>query len=129
MPGPFDYVASINSSKKNIMLNDADEKTYAPFIINRSLSMFPDTLFHSNIMNRYGGVLDKRLQYDYLRNAVSAKKRYAKWLKRKQDEDLEYIMEFYKYSATKAKAVLAILTKEQLSEIKKSLEKGGDNAK
>lgn len=129
MPGPFDYVASINSSKKDIMLIEADEKAYAPFIVNRSLSMFPDTLFHSNMINRYGGVLDKRLQYDYFRNAISAKKRYSKWLKRKQEEDLSYIQEYYKYSATKAKAVLEILTKEQLSIIKKSLEKGGDNDK
>lgn len=129
MAGPFEYVNSITSNKKDIMVDDAEEKAYAPFIVNRSLSMFPDTIYHANLMNHYGSSLDKRLQYDYLRSAIASKKRYSKWLKRKTDEDLDLIMAKYKYSASKAKAVLSILSKEQLAIIKKSLEKGGDNVK
>ena len=50
---PFDYLNSINDTKKDIMIDDLDEKAYASFIINRSLSYFPDTVCIANEMNRY----------------------------------------------------------------------------
>ena len=33
---PFQYLNSINTSKKDIMEDDIAEKVYAPFMINRS---------------------------------------------------------------------------------------------
>ena len=63
---PFDYVNSINFTKKNLMKNTANdelaEKDYVPFLTNKSLSYFTDTLLYANEMNRYH-FLDKRLQY------------------------------------------------------------------
>ena len=40
---PFEYVNSINYTKKNIMDSPEKEKGYNPFMINRSLSYFNDT--------------------------------------------------------------------------------------
>ena len=34
---PFDYLKSINTSKKNIMVDDITEKEYNAFIINKGL--------------------------------------------------------------------------------------------
>ena len=124
MSGPFDYINSITVNKKNIMETDEDEKSYIPYIVNRSLSMHVDTILYANEMNRQG-FLDKKLQYDYLRTAIKAKKRYAKWLKKAKNEDVQAISSYYKYSNEKAKSVLGILTKEQIMEIKKELETGG----
>ena len=45
---PFEYVTAINSSKKNIMVDDVAEKEYNPFMVNRSLSYFYDTILFAN---------------------------------------------------------------------------------
>jgi len=50
---PFDYVNSINYTKKDIMEDDVAEKTYVSFMVNRSLSYFSDTVALANEMNRY----------------------------------------------------------------------------
>ena len=48
---PFEYVNSINYTKKDIMIDDIAEKAYNPFMINRSLSYFNDTVAMANEMN------------------------------------------------------------------------------
>ena len=55
---PFDYLNSINTSKKDIMSDDLDEKDYAAFVINRTLSYFNDTVLMANEMN-----LNAHLEY------------------------------------------------------------------
>ena len=45
---PFDYVNSINFTKKNLMKNTANDELalegYAPFLTNKTLSYFTDTI-------------------------------------------------------------------------------------
>ena len=77
---PFDYLKSINTTKKNIMVDDLTEKEYNAFIINRGLSFFPDTVLYANEMN-LNHHLDSRLQYDFLINIIKKKKRFTKWVK------------------------------------------------
>lgn len=49
---PFDVLNSINYTKKNLIDDGVcEEKQYLPFIINKGLSYFPDTLFHANEIN------------------------------------------------------------------------------
>ena len=50
---PFGYLNSINTSKKDIMIDDLAEKDYNSFLVNRSLSYFYDTIGVANVMNRY----------------------------------------------------------------------------
>ena len=45
---PFDYLNTINDTKKDIMVDDIAEKAYASFVINRTLSYFPDTACIAN---------------------------------------------------------------------------------
>ena len=121
---PFDYLNSINDTKVNLMVDDASEKAYNPFLINRGLSYFPDTVLLANEMNRLHHA-DKRLQYSFLINTVRKKKRFSKWLKRQEHEDLLIVKEYYGYSNEKAKSALSILSADQLNELKKKLDKGG----
>ena len=49
-----DYLNSINQSKKNIMDEDEDAvKGYPPFIVNKCLSSFTDTILFANEMNMH----------------------------------------------------------------------------
>jgi|TARA_R110000796_G_scaffold3035_4_gene11556 hypothetical protein len=118
---PFDFINDINFGKKNLMRktenDELSEKAYIPYITNRSLSYFTDTLLYANEMNKYSH-LDNKLQYEFLLNSIRPKKRFAKWHKPEQDDDIELVSEFYNYSLPKARTVLSILSDKQLSAIR-----------
>jgi hypothetical protein len=121
---PFDYLNSINNTKKDIMIDDLDEKAYASFIINRSLSYFPDTVCIANEMNRYHH-LDNKLKYSFLINIIRKRKRFSKWIKPDLDSDIGVVKEYYGYSNEKARQVLTLLSSEQIEELRKKVNKGG----
>ena len=121
---PFDYLNSINDSKVNIMLEETDERNYNSFIINRTLSYFPDTVAISNEMNRYHH-LDKKLQYAFLINIVRKRKRFSKWVKPDIISDMEVVKMFYGYSSNTARQVLHLLSPEQIEELRKKVSAGG----
>ena len=100
------------------------EKRYAPFIINKCLAPFNDTIMLVNEINMRHH-LDTKLQYDFLLNTIRSKKRYAPWVKADKLKDLEYVKEYFGYSNAKAKVALSILDNEQITTIKNSLNKGG----
>ena len=99
------------------------ESGYIPYITNRSLSYFPDTLFLSNDMNHHHH-LDNLLQYEYLLNNVRAKKRFAKWVKPEDNDDLEVIKMYYGYSNKKAQQALKILSSEVIEKIRIMITRG-----
>jgi hypothetical protein len=115
---------SINYSKKNILSDPQQEKEYVPYVINRCLSYFPDTLLHANEMNRLN-FLDKRVQYDYYLKSIRSRKRFSKWLKKEEIDDLEIIKKFFNYSDKRAREALKILSKDDIKNIKKQLDIGG----
>ena len=120
-----DYLYSINQSKKNILDGDADaERGYPPYIINRCLSSFTDTILYANEMNMSHHI-DKDMQYEFFLNSVRKRKRFSPWLRKDQIKDLDLVKRYYGYSNEKAKQVLNILTTEQLSHIRDRLETGG----
>lgn len=121
---PFDYVNAINYSKKDLMDDDLKEKSYAPFLVNRSLSYFPDTVALANMMNRYHH-LDHKFQFHFLLNTVRKRKRFSKWDKTEIVNDVEAVKEYYGYSNSKARSVLSLLSPDQLNEIKTRISKGG----
>ncbi len=125
-----DYLNAINHEKKNLMDTDDElwEKKYPPFIINKCLAPFPDTIFLVNEMNKYHH-LDKKLQFDFLLNSLRTRKRFTPWLKANKSKSLEYVKEYYGYNNEKAKSALKLLNDEQIKIIKDSLNKGGKNGK
>ena len=121
---PFEYVNAINYTKKNIMIDDVAEKAYAPYMVNRQLSYFPDTVLAANEMNRNHHA-DNRLQFDFFINIIRKRKRFSKWFKPEQISDLEIVKEYYGYSNEKARQILTLLSTEQINELKTKVAKGG----
>ena len=122
-----DYLYSINQSKKNILDLDLDaQKKYPPYIVNRCLSSFTDTILFVNEMNK-NSHLPNKLQYDFLLNSVKPRKRFSPWARKDSIDYLDVVKEYYGYNDDKALQALRILTKDQLDTIKKSLNKGGKN--
>ena len=121
---PFEYVNAINYTKKNIMIDDVAEKAYAPYMVNRQLSYFPDTVLAANEMNRCHHV-DNRLQFDFFINIIRKRKRFSKWYKPETVSDLEAVKKYYGYSNEKARQVLTLLSPEHINELKRKVTTGG----
>lgn len=116
------YENSILQSKEYIE-TDKEEK-YVAGRTNKVLSNHVDTIMHANLMN-INPILDAQLQYDYLFHSIRAKKRFFKKKKQTNYSDISLVCEYYKYNRKIAEQAVNILTKEQINEIKKRLEKGG----
>lgn len=121
---PFDYVNSVNDTKKDLMVDEATEKAYNAFMVNRSLSYFPDTVGLANVMNQYHH-LDNKLQYQFLLNIVRKRKRFSKWVKPEIENELGVVKEYYGYSNEKARQTLSLLSPSQLQQLKEKVNKGG----
>ena len=120
-----DWLNSINYSKKNLIDEDPDvEKKYPAYIINRCMSGHLDAIMYANEMNLYHN-LSSKLQYDFLLNILRSKKRFSPWVKKEELKNLDYVKRYYGYSNEKAKQVLPLLSKEQLTFIQEKLERGG----
>ncbi len=124
MANPFDYITSISQTKNDMMEDEQGEKDYSAWMVNRGLSYFPDTILYANEMNRMAHI-DNKLQYAYLINTIRPRKRFSKWVKKKEDSDLEAVMRCYGYNIDKAKSALSILSPDQLKTIKEKLDEGG----
>lgn len=121
---PFEYTNSINSSKKDIMVDDLAEKGYSSYMVNKSLSYFNDTALIANEMNRLFH-LDNKLQYHFLINIIRKRKRFSKWNKPELVNDVEVVKEYYGYSNDKARQVLPLLTSDQVKTLREKVSKGG----
>ena len=123
---PFDFINAILVSKKDLLKDDDQAaKEYAPFIVNRGLSLHLDCVLYANEMNLHPSI-DKDQQFQYLLNTIrSMKRKFQPWQKSEVDKDIECVKEYFGYSNEIAKDALRILTEEQVAEIKNIVEKGG----
>ena len=121
-----DYLNAINYTKEPLLDTDDEsvEKGYTPFVVNRCLSYFIDTVLYANEMNRRPET-DKKMQFDYLQRSIRKNKRYSKWLKQESVENLDIIKQYYGYSDTKAKEVMDILTSDDIEYMRNQLNTGG----
>ena len=121
---PFEFLNAINYTKKDLMIDPENEKHYNSFVINRSLSYFPDTVAIANEMNKYHH-LDSRLQFSFLINIIRKRKRFSKWIKPEIEDDVEVVKKYYGYSNEKSRQILPLLTSQQIDIIRKKVSKGG----
>ena len=125
-----DYLNAINQTKEPLMDSEDEtwEKKYPPFVINKCLMPFQDTILFVNEINQLPH-LDRKLQFDFFLNSLRPRKRFSPWAKATKLENLEYVKEYYGYNNEKAKAALDILDDEQISAIKQRTNKGGKNGR
>jgi hypothetical protein len=121
-----EYLNAINYTKESLLDTDDEsvEKEYTPFVVNRCLSYFIDTVLYVNEMNQRSHS-PKKMQFDYLLHSIRKNKRYSKWLKRESEENLELVKQFYGYSDRRARDVIDMLSEDDLNWIRNKLETGG----
>ena len=111
-----DYLNAINYSKDDLFADEEAAKGYVPFIVNRSLSYFPDTILQANDMNIHAD-LGKREQFDYLRHSIRKRRRFSKWLKKAEDKRIESVKIYYNLGTKKALESMRVLSDRQIDEI------------
>ncbi|MDC3266360.1 DNA polymerase clamp loader subunit A [bacterium] len=125
---PFDYLNAINYTKNDVISTSENpekaEKMYQPYLVNRGLSYFADTVLYCNEMNRFPN-LDKKLQFDFLLNSIRKNKRFSKWHKAEVDEETQLVCDYYKCSIRKAKEIVTLLSTDQLRQLKEKMQIGG----
>lgn len=134
---PFDFLNSINSGPKTEDLfketreasgeganANLPTKAYIPFMINRGLSYFQDTILFANEMNQRAHI-SSIMQYDFLRNAIRPRKRFSKWFKAEQSDDIDLIKRAYGYSNEKARGVISLFNPEKLASLRSEFNVGG----
>lgn len=125
---PFDFLNEINYGKTNLIQQsdnaDLAEKIYTPFLVNRGLSYFADTILFANEMNIHHQC-DNKLQFEFYLNTVRKRKRFSKWYKKEQDQYLDIIVNHYGYSYDKARQVISLFSEQQLQQLKKMRSEGG----
>ena len=125
MSNPFDFLNSINWTKKDLIKEgEMQEGEYKPFLTNRSLSYHVDSVFEANEMNMRSH-LPEICQYHFLLNSLPKRKRFAKFLKAEQNEQVEVVMEYFGYNRKRAEEALEILTDENIAMMYDKLNKGG----
>jgi sulfur transfer protein SufE len=92
------------------------EKEYVPYVVNKSLSYFTDTLLYANEINKYG-FLDNKMQYEYLLHSVRQGKRFSKWAKKDSSAVIDCISKYYQVNHKRAEEYASVLTESQKEEI------------
>jgi hypothetical protein len=119
----FAFLTDLYSGKK-YLLNEDNIGDYSPFVVNRFISGNIDTVLYAQEMNMRHG-LDPDMQYDYYFHALPKKKRFSKWKKRENEDDIELLRKYYNYNYQRAKEVLSFHTEEDLKIIREKMDEGG----
>ena len=124
MSNPFFDILNDLSFGKQMILNDENENSYIPFIINNIYSRFADSIMFADEMNHRPNI-PKKIQYLFMMNSMRKRKRFSKVPKKIKHEHFDVIQDYYKYSICKTEEVLHILTTDQIGHIVKMCDRGG----
>lgn len=125
MMNPFEYSKII--CENNHLPENIDFSGYNPFMVNRILSLYPDTILYAQELNTRSEI-PKEQQFKMLQILIQPKrKRWAPWPKKMEEEKeiIEALIELYKISYSKAENYINLLNDEQKKEILKLVNKGG----
>ena len=121
---PFDFVKSVSYTKKDLMVDEVEEKAYQPFLINKALSYHQDSVFLTNEMNVRHGV-DNRLQYLFFLNTLRKRQRFSQWSKPYISKKIDTVKQYYQISIREAKEYVNLLSDKQIRELKNRMNIGG----
>lgn len=113
-------IPSLTNSKDYLLESEDLETEYGKnmFMVNRTFSFSPETIFYANEMNICPDI-GAKYHYDFYYHIIPKKKVYSKWAKAVKSEYLESVKKFYGCSTEKAQEYLKLLTNDQLIIIQK----------
>jgi hypothetical protein len=116
-PSPFDFVKSVSNTKHDITEDNPEIiEYYNPYIVNRALSYFPDTVLLANDLNLYHNV-PLISQYYYYMGSIRKRNRFAKWEKPKKDTDIILIQKIYNVRMEVAKQYRKLISDKDMKKL------------
>ena len=103
---------------------DFYESEYNPWIANKTLSYFEDSIYYANEMNQHYS-LSNKMQFDYYMHSINRRKRFIKQSKLTVTEELNAVAKYFGYSLRRAENTLKYLTPDQIEKIKQKVDPGG----
>jgi hypothetical protein len=128
MSNPFVYIDNISSSRESIWEDSISDKEYNPYMVNRGLSQYRDTVLFAQVMNMNGQFVSPKMQYDFYRHAItSKKKRFAKWHKPDKLEEIEKLARHFGINIRDMENYVSLMSETDYEQLMRTLEKGGRN--
>lgn len=122
---PFVFIDDISLSKKNLIAENPELiKDFSPYLTIKHFSYFKETLFIANELNMCS-TLEPKEQYNYFFYGIPARKRWSKWNKKEDNEQIDLIKEYYNYNTRLAEQVLKFFTEEDMEYLAEYCYKGG----
>ncbi len=118
----FDIINNISSSNTTMEYHESD---YKQRVINKGFSYFIDSILYVNEVNQRHGLTNKQ-HYDYQLNSLKKKQRRSKWFKKTPIDNVDLVMQTYKYNQQKAEEALKLLSDDQINALQKKFERGGN---
>lgn len=116
--GLFDHLKAIYQQsydpKYFDKLSETDKKTFSPYMINRYLSMNPDWLWLTNVVQQYSYDMTPEALYKVYANTIPKGNIFLKWVKGKKDKQynkelIELISLYFEVSQRDAATYIMIL--------------------
>lgn len=124
---PFDYSNSVTKTKDDLSKDPLFEKDYNSFMVNRILSMSPQTAPFASVIDQYSEFLSKEMQYKFYLYGIPKSSKYSKYLKKESvdinKEHLDFICSFMKVSIPRGIEMYSLIGPEKTQEMIDS--KGG----
>ena len=119
------WLDSIFNTKEDLMKKYPECKNqYPAFIINRMMAGHIDCILAAQEMNKHF-TMPPEMQYKFYLNSIRKQKRFTPFIKKSKLDNVQYIIDYYNVSLTKAEDYLKILSIEEVQYIKDQLNKGG----
>lgn len=132
----FDHLSNITFKKKDWdSLNELDQKSFSPYLINRWLSMDMDFIEIVDMFQKYTiGPLDKKHVYQLYHDILPKMKIYNKYIKGKKAKEynkdlLEMLTSHYQISKRDAKSYIDFWKENGIDDLKNLLKDYGKTEK
>lgn len=120
----FDFIDGITHKKKRwTEWSDSDQKKFAPFIVNRWLSMRMELIDLVNMLQKYTiGMLTPKETYRVYHELLPQSKGFAKYIKSSKEDTynpklIDQLVEHFTISKSEASEYLDLLNVEQVTKI------------
>lgn len=108
-----DFLTSINTQKNDLCAMHGREQVrsdYPAYIVNKALSFHMDAILPANAMNNIGQNAPGDIQYEFLREFLGSRSRFAKFARQKTDDLLvDGVMQIWDCSKAKAEEIIDLL--------------------
>jgi hypothetical protein len=126
MPQLGEWLDNLWTSKTDLIKEDPNNLgDYTPYLINRAMSYFPETIQIAQHMNTLS-LLPPEVHYRLWHSLLpKGNKRYARWGKKLIPDNLKLVQDYFGCNNIRAREYLDMLSEDDIHSIQQEMELGG----